>query len=294
MLRSMTGQGQAQRHGPWGGLSAEIRAVNNRGFKFTPRLNEALLGLDARLETLVRDSVRRGSVQLNCSWQRSDGAGQYCIDSAVFTSYYRQLMILAEDLGIGGSLDLVRIAALPGCISEPGAEGEIEEEMIAEVEGVVREALEQLNHMRAIEGAAMQRQLLADLELMDQSIGVIQQRVPAVIDAYRDRLRGKIESVLRREGLSVEVPELLREVQLFADRSDISEEITRLSSHSQMFRSAMSADESSGRKLDFIIQEMFRETNTIGSKAADAEVARVVIEIKCALERMRELVQNVE
>ena len=125
----------------------------------------------------------------------------------------------------------------------------------------------------------------------------IEQLAPRAVDVYRNRLQGKIERVLQEHGLQVQAVDLLREVQLYADRVDISEEIMRLGSHLAMFASALlggDEPEPTGRKLDFILQEMFRETNTIGSKASDAEISAEVVEIKCAIERMRELVQNLE
>jgi uncharacterized protein (TIGR00255 family) len=115
-----------------------------------------------------------------------------------------------------------------------------------------------------------------------------------VVAQYQKRLRSKIAAALHQEGIPAETPDVIREVQIFADRSDISEELTRLASHIDLFRQTIAKPEANGRKLDFVIQEMLRETNTIGSKAGDAEIAHHVVEVKCALERMRELVQNIE
>lgn len=298
MLRSMTGQGQAQRFGEFGQIAVEIRTVNNRGFKWTPRLSDSLSSLEPRIESLVREEVKRGSILLSCFLQRGDSSSRYQINESVFRSYHRQLQgfrkEIRDEFGVVSEIDLVRIASLPGCIYEALSSEELPDSLIEEVLATVSDALACLNRMRSTEGDAMRRQMLADLESIELSVEEIRKRAPLVVDAYRDRIRGKVEGALRREGLTVEVPDLLREIQIYADRSDISEEITRLLSHGQLFRNAMEAGEPSGRKLDFVIQEMFRETNTIGSKGSDAEIARLVVEMKCALERMRELVQNVE
>lgn len=294
MLRSMTGQGQSHRHGPIGAISIELRTVNNRGFKLVSRIPDALSSLESRIETIIREEVRRGTVQLNCVWQRADGTSRYKIDTNVFRSYCKQLADLRAEAVGEWQLDLVRVASLPGCVIEPMANEDLDEEICQEVEASVRAALACLNQMRDAEGLAMQRQLLIDLQLIEDCLGRVQERTPAVVDSYRERLRAKMESMLTREGLPVEIPDLLREIAVFSDRSDISEEITRLLSHGQLFRKTVDAMEASGRKLDFVIQEMFRETNTIGAKAGDAEIAQLVVEMKCAIERMRELVQNVE
>jgi uncharacterized protein (TIGR00255 family) len=294
MLRSMTGQGHASQTGAFGTLSIELRTVNHRGYKLTARLHDRLNRLEPRVDALVRQHIRRGAVHLAAGWQRTGAAAAASIDQDVIAAYYRQLDGLREQLGCRGEIDLARLATLPGALREP-ADGELDEESLWELlSGVLQEALASLNAMRDAEGAAMQRQLETDLQQLVDSLGVIRGQAPQVVAQYRDRLRGKIEAAMQSEGLSIEPPELIRELQIFADRSDISEEITRLNSHIALFRETIGEESAGGRKLDFVIQEMLRETNTIGSKAGDAVIAHQVVEIKCALERMRELVQNVE
>ncbi|MEM9827890.1 MAG: DUF1732 domain-containing protein, partial [Planctomycetota bacterium] len=176
------------------------------------------------------------------------------------------------------------------------------------VDGVVDRATHDLNQMREQEGAAMARTLLDEIDQISEGIVRIGQWAPHASARYAERLEGKIQKILDRREIESQPVDLIREVQIYADRCDISEELTRLESHLVLFRQALgigspdvsdagsppSSDEAVGRKLDFIIQEMFRETNTTGAKAAAAEIAAEVVEIKCALERMRELVQNLE
>lgn len=294
MLRSMTGQGQAQNESPLGSFSIEIRTVNNRGFKLVARLGDVLGRYESQIDGLVRGAVRRGTVQLVAHWKPPGADGLLRINTRVVGSYFRQLEVLREELGTDAPIDLARLAALPGAMDEGVRLEEDEEAVWNELESTLLAALESLDEMRVAEGAAMERQLRVDLEQMTKSLDQIQQRAPLVQESYRERLRAKVEAYLQREGIDVGPPELLREVQIFADRGDISEEITRLRSHFVLCEETISSDQANGRKLDFVIQEMFRETNTIGSKAGDAEVARQVVDMKCGLERMRELVQNIE
>ncbi|XZE53328.1 YicC/YloC family endoribonuclease [Planctomycetaceae bacterium SH139] len=294
MPRSMTGQGHAHHESSLGTFVVELRTVNNRGFKLSARLGDQLNVLEPQVDGLVRGQVRRGTVQMNVHWRKTGAAGSCQIDQDVIRSYYRQLDALREELGCRHEIDLSRLATLPGALVDTIAGDYDQEAVWRELAAAITAAILNLNSMRDREGAAMGRQLESDLRLMTLTLGKIRSRAPLVIDNYRDRLRTKVDSYLRQEGVSVETPELLREVQIYADRSDISEEITRLDSHIVLFNEALSAAESSGRKLDFVIQEMLRETNTIGSKASDAEIAHCVVEIKCTLERMRELVQNIE
>jgi uncharacterized protein (TIGR00255 family) len=290
----MTGQGQAQQDGVLGTFSVEIRTVNNRGFKLVARLGDLLGRFESQIDATVRETVRRGSVQLNASWKPRGSAGRCRIDTRVVGAYYRQLEVLREEFGTDAPIDLARLASLPGGLEEVASFTEDESQVADALLVTVRAALDNLNAMRSIEGVAMQRQLEAELEQLIDLAARVDARAPEVVDSYRERLKTKIESFFRREGIVAEPSDLLREVQIFADRSDISEEITRLRSHFELCTSTIRADQSSGRKLDFVIQEMFRETNTIGSKAGDAEIARHVVDMKCGLERMRELVQNIE
>jgi uncharacterized protein (TIGR00255 family) len=159
---------------------------------------------------------------------------------------------------------------------------------------VVREALAAAGKMRAEEGVALSADLAHNGRQILELLDAVATRAPDVVQAYQSRLKQRVEQALSEFNVTVEPVDLLRETSLFADRSDISEEIVRLRSHLQQYESALVLPESSGRKLEFIAQEMGREVNTIGSKANDAEISRLVVDIKTALERIREQIQNVE
>jgi uncharacterized protein (TIGR00255 family) len=162
------------------------------------------------------------------------------------------------------------------------------------VGAAIEAALENLDRMRAEEGRTMAADMRANCQATAAWLEQIRQRAPQTIETYRNKLAERVRRVLEEYQTSLDPADLVREVSLFAERSDISEEIVRLASHLEQFQTIMDLPESSGRKLEFLIQEMFRETNTIGSKSYDVEIARLVIEIKTAIERLREMIQNVE
>lgn len=293
-VRSMTGQGAGSASDPLGTVTVELRSVNQRGLRLTAKLYDSLAPLEPALEQLIRHHIKRGSLQITARYQPSAAVGGGTIHADVVADYARQLQAIDQRLGGGHRIDLVGLLQLPGAVSRQAEQIADTQQLWPLLEQATLAALTGLDRMRADEGAAMADQLLADVALIDQQLTVIVQRAPQVVDQYRERLEGRVQRFLTDRGLEFETIDLLREVQLFADRSDIAEEITRLASHLRMFRDVLGGEPSSGRKLDFIIQEMFRETNTIGSKAGDSEIAAAVVEIKCAIERMRELAQNLE
>ncbi len=293
-VRSMTGQGAGSVQDEIGTVSVELRSVNQRGIRLLTKMSDALSPMEGQFEQLIRSQVKRGSIQVSARYAPSHAVPPGSINGAAVVAYATQLHQIRDSLMISDPIDLAGLLQLPGVITYgEGASADPEA-----LWGMLREAtlfaLNGLDAMRADEGEAMADQLRADAGLISGYLERITALAPRVVEQYRDRLEGRVNRFLQERGLEVAVVDILREVQLFADRSDISEEITRLSSHLRMFADAIGGDDASGRKLDFIIQEMFRETNTIGSKAGDAEIGSMVVEIKCAIERMRELVQNLE
>lgn len=301
----MTGQGQAAASGDLGTISVEIRTVNNRGLKLSAKLGERLGKFESKVDAVVREYLNRGTVNLSVRWRRTDLASAFSINGATLASYYRQLSQLHSELGAAAPIDLSQLVNLPGVVEDASSDDLDEAALWSEFQAVLREALTNLNQMRTAEGESMASKLLADHTEIRQHCEAIHKLAPEVADGYRDRLESKVSSYLESRGLDTDQTDVLKEVQIFADRSDISEELTRLDSHLKMFTDTMQADGSgsgakeresslAGRRLDFVIQEMFRETNTIGSKASHATIAQHVVDMKCAIERMRELVQNVE
>jgi uncharacterized protein (TIGR00255 family) len=210
------------------------------------------------------------------------------------SGYLKQLEAVVGKSATRDAAQVAPLLSLPGVVHEPHAEHEEIELQWPKIEAVVAAALAHLGQMRVDEGRRMAVDLMANARAIAAELSKVEARAPAVVDAYRGRLTERLNKLLAEVGVQSQPADIVREVALFAERTDVSEEIVRLKSHLEEFNSVMAAEESQGRKLDFLIQEMFRETNTIGSKANDAEIARHVIEIKTAIERMREMVQNVE
>jgi uncharacterized protein (TIGR00255 family) len=290
----MTGHGEAHHHADGLSVAVEIRTVNNRYFKLNLRLTDGYAPLEPHIEAAVRQQIRRGTVQLNVQIGREPRPEDYRLNQAVLTGYMRQLEAV---LGASVSLDGAHVApllTLPGVVHEPAEEYEVIEAQWPHIERVVGESLARLAQMRIDEGRSMATDLVANARTIAAELTQVEARAPLVVEAYRSRLTDKLNKLLAEVGGRIEAADVVREVGVFAERSDISEEVVRLKSHLEQFDGIMASDESQGRKLEFLIQEMFRETNTIGSKANDAEIARHVIEMKTAIERMREMIQNVE
>lgn len=308
-VRSMTGQGRAAGKTDLGTATVELRTVNNRGFKCSIRVPESLAGFESLMESVVREYLHRGSVNLSINLEREQGQTPLQINDSVLAGYIRQCQLAMQQSDTAGDpniiLNVAALATLPGVLSGARPEGDEADEVMRQVRGVLIEALENLIAMREREGAHMAQSLLADCETVRTHIRSIETLAPQAAESYRVRLESKVKRVLADYDAEVHSVDLLREIQIFADKADVSEEITRLDSHLNLFQSVIrsespdgekdaSREEPVGRKLDFIIQEMFRETNTIGSKSAHSEISAIVVEIKCAIERMRELVQNLE
>jgi len=294
LLLSMTGHGEAHRHEDGLSVAVEIRTVNNRYFKLNLRMTEGYAPLESHVEPLLRQQIRRGTVQVNLQIDREPQPDDYRLNSVVLAGYLKQL---EAALGVSVARDAAHLApllALPGVVQEPTAEYDEIEAQWPRIEGVIRTALDHMSKMRLDEGRSMAVDLAANARAIASELTKVEARAPLVVEAYRGRLTERLNKLLAEVGVQAEPADLVREVGIFAERSDISEEIVRLRSHLVQFDSVMAAEESQGRKLEFLTQEMFRETNTIGSKANDAEIARHVIEIKTAIERMREMIQNVE
>ena len=291
----MTGFGEAHFQQDGLAVAVEIRTINNRYFKLTVRASEGYGSLDAAVESVVRDVIHRGTVQVNVRVDRRRSAEDYKINIEVLEGYRKQLAELTRRWrhpDVEPSLDALLL--LPGAIDDASAQAVDPAADWPVIESTLKAAMENLGSMRADEGRAMAADLLANCRAVAASLDQIERRAPMVVEDYRARLLDRLKRTLGDLGVNLDPGDVIREVGLFTDRSDISEEIVRLRSHLDQFQETLSLSESAGRKLDFLTQEMFRETNTIGSKANDVEIARHVIEIKTAVERIREMIQNIE
>jgi uncharacterized protein (TIGR00255 family) len=288
----MTGFGEARRQDQRSTIVVELRTVNNRHFKLSAKVPDSFTMIEPALEQLVREKVRRGTVQLNLRIDRPRRSEDYRINLVALSSYRDQLK------GLRGfddrPLDVGQLLVLPGVVEDFRAVDHQPDHDWPDIAGVVSDALARLQSARAAEGQAMADELVALATGVSTHLGLIAERGPRVVQNHQKRITERVSTLLQQHDVSIEPKDLVREVAILADRTDISEEIVRLRAHLTQFFATVDEAESSGRKLEFISQEMGREVNTIGSKAGDVEISRSVVEVKALLEKIRELVQNVE
>ena len=289
----MTGHGHASGQLGSTSIEVEVRSVNNRFLKVTSRISDRLQGLDGQIESLVRDLVRRGTVQVSIRLTGEPQSDEYRLNSVAIESYARQAMEIADRLNLSNAINIGQLLQLPGVVEDRKLDVD-DSELQSTAKEVLRQSLLSMNQMRAQEGHSMGVELAKSLAELQERASIVAERAPSVVEDYQTRLHSKIEKALQSLGASIEPSDLLREVQLFADRSDIREELVRLESHFKMFAKACEDRESQGRKLDFLVQELNREINTIGSKANDALITEQIVSMKTTLEQVRELIQNIE
>lgn len=292
MLLSMTGHGQASGNLEETTIEVEIRTVNNRFLKVSSKISDSVSAIDSNIETIVREFLKRGSITVSLRVSRKNKNNAAVVNSQTLQSYVDQAKEIADRNGVAFSYNLGELLNLPGVLEVVRIEED--EPLIDAAKKTLRDALQDLQTMRLQEGRAMATQFDVQLGQISQLREQIELRAPIVNTDYRLKLEQRVRTVLSNLGHETTELDLLRETLLFADRTDISEELTRLASHLAQFRDAMAQTESQGRRLDFLIQEMFREVNTIGSKGNDSEISQSVVSIKTTIEQMRELVQNVE
>jgi uncharacterized protein (TIGR00255 family) len=296
VLLSMTGYGEARYQSDKLTLAIELRALNNRYLKVSVRAADPYHLLEPEFEKVIRRTVRRGTLQVHLRCERQYSPQDFRINCTALQSYFTQLRGVAADLGLADHNEglLGQVLALPGVVAEPGTQSFDLHEDWPIMEQVLQEALGRLQNMRQEEGRAMAQELLQHRDTIGSHLDKIRSRIPQVTTGFRDRLYERVRSLLAEHDVEIDRNDLIKEVSIFAERSDIAEEVVRLASHLGQFQEMMNDRESPGRKLEFLCQEMFRETNTIGSKASDIEISRHVVEIKGTLEKIRELVQNIE
>ncbi len=295
MMNSMTGYGEAE--GQINGLEyrLEIKAVNNRYLRTEIKLPDPLTFLEEEIEKLLRQHFMRGTVTYMLRVKGSASRRLFEIDESAFRDLLGRLERMRTEAPADLSIDLATLLMVPDIIrpTEPS-----EEEMRKIKEGVLtlsQRAMERLKQMRAAEGRFLDADLQGHCDAVAVDLQQIQARREVVMQEYAQRLRKRVDGLLAEVKLKLDEETLAREVAILAERSDISEEIARLQSHLSQFKQARDLEgEQVGRRLDFISQEMFREANTIASKASDIEIARRIVDIKCRIDRIKEQVQNVE
>ncbi len=292
LISSMTGYGDASCEVDGIHYAVELRSVNSRYYKAIIRLPDELIGLEAEIDSRLRKLIARGSVLLNISVRHEQTAEGYEINRAMLAMYLREM---------GGieapgqpTVDLAALLALPGVIQPPSSTQLIE--TARPVLGkLIDQAADKLLDMRRKEGQTLEADLLSHHAYIAQRLDQIVAHAPKVVDVYHQRLKSRVEELLARAELNVPEIDLLREVAVFAERSDIAEETQRMGAHLEQLKQVIATDdgELAGRTLDFIAQELLREANTVASKSNDASISRTIVEIKGAIDRIKEQVQNV-
>ena len=292
MIRSMTGFGTAAGRVGSGQVTVEVRTVNHRFFTPSIKLPGSLTRFEGDVREALRQKIGRGHVTLYCRYERDEERPTVTIDEERFTQYLVQLRALQLRHSLG-PVDIASILRLPDVVSgaarDPAGEGSLEE-----VLAIVGAAVSALMTMRADEGARLAGFLLERLRIIEAAVARLAARAPARTIEHRDRLRTAVRELT--EGLAVDETRLAGEIAILAERMDVQEELDRFKSHVEAFEGAIrdSSGEPVGKRLGFLLQEMLREANTTGSKAADAPMLRDVVLIKEELERIREQVENVE
>lgn len=293
MLRSMTGYGSAAAETGEARYFVELRSVNNRYLKVALRLPEGLSALEPQIESRLRERLGRGTVTVTVRMKLPDAAAAQRVNIPALSSYLDQLRLLESEANPMLRVDLASLMLLPG-VCEPPAPDELAEQTGPRVMELLDEAVDALLEMRHREGEAVGQDLRDHCETILARLDEVAERAPTVVQDYHQRLVARVEELTRAASLRLDEETLAREVALFAERSDVAEELSRLRGHVEQFTQALDSPEPAGRKLDFISQEMLREANTIASKANDAQMVRAVVEIKTAIDRIKEQVQNVE
>ena len=291
-MRSMTGYGRGQSAFNGSKISVELNSVNRKQSDVTVTLPRELSGLEPRLRDVINARISRGRLNVVVACFNGPGSSaKTALDTALAATYYRAMLDLQKELKVGGEIGIETILRAPGVLritdEQPGGE-----KIWPHLETALNEALDDLVKMRENEGKHLAKDLIKRLKTVRQSVRKIRQLVPGVVKKYRQVLLERIQ----KAGLDLPVDDerLAKEIIFFADKSDVSEELTRLESHFAQFAHTLRKGEPVGRTLDFITQEISREFNTLGAKANDADISRLVVDCKAEMEKIREQIQNIE
>jgi len=294
VVLSMTGFGEAHVETDGLRVSVEVRAVNHRFLKTAVRVTEGYTAFVPLVEGVLRQRMRRGTVHAQVRIALTQLVHRFRIDERMLECYWRQLEDLRNRWQLAEPVPLATLLSLPGVVVAETQPELSESDCWPVVEKALRQALDEMDRMRAEEGRAM---LVSAKSICDQALRIVEQvqaRMPAMLEAYRLRLHERLTALLAERQMMLEPGDLLREVALLAERSDIEEEVTRLRSHFDQFVRLLDSEQCTGRRLEFLTQEMHREVNTIGAKVSDLAVAQMVVDLKTCVERLREMVQNIE
>lgn len=292
MLKSMTGYGRSHQIVDGREILVEIKSVNHRYFEFNARVPRAYGYLEEKLKSFVQPCASRGKIEVSVSIYSVEGSdAQIQVNRATAAGYVSALRSVRKELGLEDDLSLSTLARFADIFS---VHKEIEDEEVIwnAVRPVAQQALDSFIAMRAAEGERLKDDLLGKLGEIGERVTLIEARSPETVAAYREKLTAKLTEIL--DGKGFDEARVLTEAAVFAEKIAVDEETVRLTSHISQFRQLLETDQPVGRKCDFLVQEINREVNTIGSKASDLEIAKIVIDLKSIIEKIREQIQNIE
>ncbi len=292
MIKSMTGYGRSQQIIDGRDITVEIKSVNHRYFEYSSRTPRAYGYLEEKMKTFLQGSISRGKVDVGISVFNIEGKDALIeVNKSMAQGYVSALRNANEELGLEDDITLSKLMRLPDIFNVVKAE-EDEEAVWNDVRIVAEEALKNFVSMRVIEGGKMTEDISSRLDYIEKLVEAVEKRSPETTRLYREKLYNKIKDIL--EDKNVDEQRIITEAAIFSEKTAVDEETVRLRSHIHQFRELLKAEEPVGRKLDFLIQEFNRESNTIGSKAQDIEVTKTVVELKSEIEKIREQIQNIE
>lgn len=292
MIKSMTGFGRG--HQVLGGrdITVEIRAVNHRYYEFSCRLPRSYSFAEEKLKSLLQGKISRGKIEVSVMIQNVTAVSEkITANKEVITEYVLALRAIQEELVLVDDLSLSAVMRIPDAFTVVKEEAD-EEQMWEDLKAVAEEALANFITMRETEGERMKADIMSRLDTIESNVAFVEERSPMIVEAYRKRLYDKMCEVL--DGKGFDEGRILLEAGIFSEKTAVDEETVRLRSHIAQFREMLESGEPIGRKLDFLVQEMNRETNTIGSKVQDIEVTKIVVDQKSEIEKIREQIQNIE
>ncbi len=292
MIRSMTGYGRAQAVVDGRDITVEIRAVNHRYFEWSCRMSRAYGYLDEKLKSLTQQSISRGKVDCSLTIQTVEGGGTDIeINHDLARDYAQALRALGRELDLRDDLSISAMARFSDIFIVRRTPDD-EEEVWRGVREVAAQALEQFVQMRRAEGEKLKEDVLGRLDAIGEMVGTVEEQSPRTVAAYRARLTAKLQEVLEQRPLDQQ--RIIAEAAIVAERLAVDEETVRLRSHMGQLREILGTSDAVGRKLDFLVQEMNREANTIGSKCQDVTISQTVVDMKSEIEKIREQIQNIE
>ncbi len=292
VIKSMTGYGRSQMIINGRDILVEIRSVNHRYYEYNSRVPRAYNYIDEKLKALLKSGISRGKVDVSVTINNIEGRDtEVAINKGVAEGYINALRGVADELCVADDLTLSNLIRLPDVFIVQKTPDD-EDEIWSDVSKVAEEALSRFVAMRETEGEKMRNDVLEKADFIVEMVGKVEEFSPQTVANYRERLYKKLSEVL--EGKDIEQQRIVTEAAIFAEKIAVDEETVRLRSHISQLRELVNSNESIGRKLDFIVQEMNREVNTIGSKAQDLNITKIVVDMKAELEKIREQIQNIE